>query len=349
MTSHGSATRARSAAPANAPRRHHRRMRRRQVVTGLVLAVMAATFLALWCGHYSLHWSALLPWRPDADPVDRMVLVDLRMPRVLSALMIGACLAAAGWIFQRMSRNALASPDIIGLTTGSATGGLTVILLLGQSAASVGFGTLAGCLLTITLVYALSVRRGIGGQWMILVGIAVAAMLASVNDYLLTRADLEEALVARTWLFGSLQGIGWSEAITLYVVGACLLIAAGVQAHRLDLLDMGDDVAASLGLHVRRVKQLLLFVAVMLTALVIGVAGPIGFVALVAPQLAKRLCRGNSDFMPVILCGALLCVLSDLFARAALAPFQIPVGLVTNLLGGAYLAWLLAGEWKKNG
>jgi iron complex transport system permease protein len=283
------------------------------------------------------------------DGIDQLVLLELRLPRVIAALMTGACLAAAGWIFQRMSRNALASPDIIGLTTGSATGGLTVILLLGQSASSVAFGTLAGGLLTIALVYALSIRRGIGGQWMILAGIAVAAMLAAVNDYLLTRADLDEAVVARTWLFGSLQGTGWSQALTLSVIGICLLVLAGLQARRLDLLEMGDDVAAALGLPVARAKQYLLLVAVMLTALVIAIAGPIGFIALVAPQLARRLCGGESHFTVVMLCGGVLCVLSDVIARVALAPFQLPVGLITSLFGGAYLAWLLAREWRQHG
>ena len=250
-----------------------------------------------------------------------------------------------------MSRNALASPDIIGLSTGSATGGLVVILLLGhsdmtQAASSVPLGTLVGGLLTIALVYALSARRGIGGQWMILAGIAVGALLSAVNDYLITRADIDDALMARTWLFGSLQGADWTLVTVMAVLGMPLLALAALQAPALDLLEMGDEVAGALGLPVRRARSILLLVGVALTALVIALAGPIGFVALVAPQLARRLCRGGAYFPAVVLMGALLCVAGDTLARTMLAPFQIPVGLVTSMLGGAYLVWLLAREWK---
>ena len=327
----------------------HRRYRR--TLVGLLLATLAVTALALGSGRYQLNWPALWAAWPATDTVGHMVLLDLRLPRVLAALAVGACLAAAGWIFQRMSRNALASPDIIGLTTGAATGGLTVILLMGQregaaSALAVPLGTLAGGLLTVALVYLLSARRGIGGQWMILAGIAVGALLAAVNDYLLTRADLDDALAARTWLFGSLQGAGWPQVLALLALGTPLLLLAGWQARALNVLEMGDDLAAALGLPVRRARLGLLAVAVALTGLGIAAAGPIGFVALVAPQLARRLCGGASRLPAVLLTGALLCVASDWAARTALAPFQIPVGLVTSLLGGAYLAWLLAREWR---
>ena len=149
-----------------------------------------------------------------------------------------------------------------------------------------------------------------------------------------------------TWLFGSLQGADWTLVTVMAVLGIPLLALAALQAPALDLLEMGDEVAGALGLPVRRARSILLLVGVALTALVIALAGPIGFVALVAPQLARRLCRGGAYFPAVVLMGALLCVAGDTLARTMLAPFQIPVGLVTSMLGGAYLVWLLAREWK---
>ena len=332
--------------PAWQTRRMHRRM-----TAGLLVGLLLVMLLALGSGRYPLGWSDLPRLLGSPSELDRLVAWDLRLPRILAALFTGACLASAGWIFQRMSRNALASPDIIGLSTGSATGGLVVILLLGhsdmtQAAGSVPLGTLVGGLLTIALVYALSARRGIGGQWMILAGIAVGALLSAVNDYLITRADIDDALMARTWLFGSLQGADWTLVTVMAVLGMPLLARASLQAPARDLLEMGDEVAGALGLPVRRARSILLVVAVALTALVIALAGPIGFVALVAPQLARRLCRGGAYFPAVVLMGALLCVAGDTLARTMLAPFQIPVGLVTSMLGGAYLVWLLAREWK---
>ena len=256
------------------------------VLGRLLVGLLLVMLLALGSGRYPLGWSDLPRLLGSPSELDRLVAWDLRLPRILAALFTGACLASAGWIFQRMSRNALASPDIIGLSTGSATGGLVVILLLGhsdvtQAASSVPLGTLVGGLLTIALVYALSARRGIGGQWMILAGIAVGALLSAVNDYLITRADIDDALMARTWLFGSLQGADWTLVTVMAVLGIPLLALAALQAPALDLLEMGDEVAGALGLPVRRARSILLLVGVALTALVIALAGPIGFVALV--------------------------------------------------------------------
>ena len=318
----------------------------------LVLAALAVMVVTVLTGTYEISAAgALRVLGGRGGPTDRFIVLGQRLPRATATVLVGAMLALSGAVFQSLSRNPLGSPDIVGFTTGASTGGLVVILLLGhsdmtQAAGSVPLGTLVGGLLTIALVYALSARRGIGGQWMILAGIAVGALLSAVNDYLITRADIDDALMARTWLFGSLQGADWTLVTVMAVLGMPLLALAALQAPALDLLEMGDEVAGALGLPVRRARSILLVVAVALTALVIALAGPIGFVALVAPQLARRLCRGGAYFPAVVLMGALLCVAGDTLARTMLAPFQIPVGLVTSMLGGAYLVWLLAREWK---
>ncbi|PXW95163.1 iron complex transport system permease protein [Sphaerotilus hippei] len=321
----------------------------RHVACALALLLLACAAGSLTVGLPSPGWPVGWAGPAEAGALARWVLLELRLPRVLAAAAVGTCLAVAGWIFQRLSRNPLASPDIVGLTTGSATGGLVTVLLFGAAPAALPWGALAGGLLTATLVQALTPRRGSPASAMILTGIALAAMLAAVNDYLLTRAELDDAVAARFWLHGSLQAVRWTEVAGLFTLGSLLVAAATAQSRSLDLLEMGDAMAQALGLPVRRARHGLLLVAVALTALVISVAGPVGFVALVAPPLARRLCRGVSHLPSVALTGACLCVASDWVARAALAPFQIPVGLVTSLLGGAYLMVLLSLQWRRGG
>ncbi len=326
--------------------------RRSAVVTGaLLLAAFVLTLLALTTGGYAMRLLELaaVAWG-RADVVHRFVLLDLRLPRALVALLAGAALATAGAIFQSLSRNPLASPDIIGFSAGSATGALVVILLLGERATSVPVGALVGGAIAAAVVYVVAARRGLQTQRLILVGIAIAAMLAAVNDYLLTRADLDQALQAKMWLHGSLQASAWPQVTLLALGCAVLLPIAWCCSATLRLLEMGDDVASSLGVAVGRSKLGLSLLAVACTALATASAGPIGFVALASPQLARRLCRSPGiGLLSSAAMGACLCALADLVARHALAPFQIPVGLVTSALGGAYMVYLLSSQWRRSG
>ena len=326
---------------------------RRSAIAATVLALCCAcvTLLALTTGRYGLPVAALLDAALGyaAAPAE-LLLLDLRLPRALAALAAGAAFATAGAIFQTLSRNPLASPDIIGLSTGSATGALVVILLLGEQGASLPAGAVAGGIGAAALVYAIARGQGAGSERLILVGIAIAAMLASVNDYLLTRAELDEALQAKTWLHGSLQGTEWTQVRSLALGCALLIPMACMLGPRLRLLEMGDDVATSLGVPVGATRAWLSLLGVALTALAVSHAGPIGFVALAAPQLARRLCRSPSiGLLSSAWMGAALCAGADLAARRALAPFEIPVGLVTGALGGAYLLYLLGRDWRRSG
>lgn len=324
--------------------------RTRSVLVVLLLAAMAVSLLGLRLGSFELTWGDFFStlWHGNQGMAG-MVLLELRLPRALVALGAGAALATAGAIFQSLSRNPLASPDIIGLTTGSASGALIMIVWVGDEALNVPLGALVGGLATVTLVYLLSLQRGIQGQRMVLIGLAVAAMLASVNDFLLTRADLDQAVAARMWLHGSLQGSGWPQVHRMALGCSLLLPFAWLLSPRLRLLEMGDELATSLGLHVRRSHMYLTLTAVALTALAIACAGPIGFIALAAPQLVRRMCRASGiGLFSAALVGAVLCASADLVARLLLAPFQIPVGLVTSALGGAYLTYLLAREWRSH-
>jgi iron-siderophore transport system permease protein len=312
------------------------------VCAGLVLATAAVAIAAIGTGDYPLSPGdvvATLVGR--GDPASAFVIETLRAPRVLTALLVGAAFGIAGAIFQSVSRNPLGSPDVVGFTTGSATGALLVILVLGETSLRVGAGAVAGGVLAATAVYLLSLRGGVHGHRLVLVGIGVAAMLESVNGYLITRATQEDAFAAAHWLVGSVNGRGWEHVWPLAAALALAAPALLALARPLAALEMGDDTARALGIRVERSRAAAIFTAVGLTAVATASAGPVAFVALAAPQVARRLTRSATPgLLAAGLMGALMLVAGDLAAQRGLDA-DLPVGIVTGALGGVYLGWLL--------
>ena len=317
--------------------------------TLLVVAVLVVAAVAsLVFGSYQMSPDQVfrLIFQGEGTEIERHLVLNQRLPRMLAAVVVGAALGLSGAIFQSVSRNALGSPDIIGFTVGSATGALSVVLIgsLSSTGVGMGLGAIIGGFATAAVVMLLAGVRGGAtmGQKMVLIGIAVSAMLSSVNDYLITRGDLEKAEAAKTWQHGSLNALSWNQ---MSVQAVLLLVAIPLVlmlTHRLRVLELGDDLAAGLGLPVKRTVNMLVAAAVLLVAVAISVAGPIGFLALVAPQIARRL--WNTPGMAMwhsALLGSVILVLADFVSARALAPFQIPVGLVTGALGGVYMLWLL--------
>ena len=325
-------------------------VRPRTVLVCLVLVVVSALTLAVTVtvGDYAIPLEAV----PGAilgygERLDVFFVQGVRLPRALTAIGVGAALGIAGAVFQSLSRNALGSPDIIGFTSGAATGAVLVILVLGAGRLAVSLGAIAGGLATAAIVYLLAMKNGVQGYRLVLVGIGVSAMLGSVRDYLLTRAELTDALGAQIWMIGSLNARGWAEVAAVWIslaVLAPVLIALG---QRLRFMELGDDTAQGLGVSTRSTQILALAAASALTGAAIAVAGPVGFVALAAPQIARRLTRtGGTTLVGSALMGATLLVVADLVALRALAPTQLPVGVVTAVIGGSYLIWLLYTEWR---
>ncbi|MFF1957524.1 FecCD family ABC transporter permease [Streptomyces sp. NPDC058220] len=317
------------------------------VVAVLVLGCAAVWVLTLFTGTYRIGAAQIVDvLTGGGSGTDRFIVVGQRLPRVCAALLVGAALGLSGALFQSLSRNPLGSPDVIGFTTGSTSGALVVILAGGGTAGlGVGAGSVLGGLVTAAAVYGFTAPRGVSGNRLVLAGIAIGAMLASVNDYLITRADLESAESAKAWTFGSLNAISWPQ-ITPLVIALPVLAAAALAVGRpLRLMEMGDDTASALGVNVPRIRALALLLGVALAGAAIAVAGPIGFLALAAPQLARRIARSpGAPVGSAMVTGALLLATADLLAQRLLSPFQIPVGLVTGALGGVYLLWLLSRE-----
>lgn len=321
----------------------HRRSAAVAFALSLVTLVVAAVTIST--GAYELSPAgAFRVLLGGGAQLDRVIVLDQRLPRVIAALLVGAALGASGAIFQGVSRNPLGSPDIIGFTTGAATGGLVVILLVGAStAATIMAGAILGGFATALVVIAFALRRGLTGDRLVLAGIAVAAMLAAVNDYLISRASIEAAESAKAWQYGSLNAISWPPLAPLAIVLLIAVPAALCASRSLRILELGDDTAAGVGLHLTGARTVTLAIGVCLAAIAVATAGPIGFLALAAPQLARRLARSPGvTVLASTAMGATILVVADLLAQRTLSPFQIPVGLVTSALGGGYLAWILA-------
>lgn len=267
-----------------------------------------------------------------------------RMPRALTALLVGAGLAMSGAVFQSLSRNPLGSPDIIGFTTGAATGAVAQIVLFGGGVLETAVAAVAGGLATAVVVYVLARRDGVsGGIRLVLVGIGVGAGMSALSALLLVRADINDATVAQVWSSGSLTGRGWPHALILLVVlGVLTPLLAGI-GRGVGFIEMGDDAAQGLGVSVERRRLVALILAVIAAAVAVAAAGPIAFVAFAAPQIARRIAPSPGVQLGLsALTGALLLLLADLLASHLDVGLRTPVGLVTSLLGGVYLLSLLA-------
>nr|WP_237564367.1 iron chelate uptake ABC transporter family permease subunit [Actinomyces sp. 432] len=314
------------------------------VAAVLVAVAAAAGVYTLLTGAYTLSAAdALRVLAGGGSDLDRFIVLGQRLPRVIAAVLIGAMLAISGAVFQSLSRNPLGSPDIVGFTTGATTGGLLVILVsAASSTATIALGTTAGGFATAAVVVAVAMRRGGAGENLVLAGVALSQTLSALNDYLLSRATIQEAEVARAWQYGSLNAITWTQVRPLAAAAAVLIPLAAWVGRPAAVMELGDDAAASLGIGVGRVRAAIVGYGVVLAALCVSVAGPIGFLALAAPQLAQRLARTAGLTLSVSAAmGAALLVVADLLAQRLLAPFQIPVGLLAAACGGLYLMWLL--------
>ncbi|MCX4679844.1 iron chelate uptake ABC transporter family permease subunit [Streptomyces sp. NBC_01433] len=320
-------------------------------VTGVVLvALIVVMLVTLTTGDFELSVGEVLRAVVGNGSGGADFIVNtLRMPRLLTALCVGAALAVSGAILQSLTGNSLGSPDIIGFTNGSAVGALVVIIMLHGSMTQIAVGALIGGLATAAAIYLLMLGRGLQGFRLVVVGIGVSALLLSVNSYLITRATWQEALEAQAWLIGSLSNRGWPHANAILAAVAVLLPLAFFFSRRLSMVEMGDVTAMALGVNVARTRAVLLLISVALAAFATAVTGPIWFVALAAPQVARRLTRSSGPgLMSAALMGALLLAASDLVAQRVFAPALLPVGTATGTLGGLYLIWLLINESRKS-
>ncbi|WP_313627137.1 iron-enterobactin ABC transporter permease [Kosakonia sp.] len=324
----------------------------RRLLGSCVFMVIAALLLANWglrSGSVTLAFSQVLDvLTGDAPRAMQRVVMEWRLPRVLMALLVGAALGVSGAIFQSLMRNPLGSPDVMGFNTGAWSGVLVAMVLFGQHLAAIALAAMVGGMLTSLVVWLLAWRNGIETFRLIIVGIGVRAMLVAFNTWLLLHASLETALSAGLWNAGSLNGLTWAKTVPSAPIMLVMFLFAALLARRMRLLEMGDDSACALGVSVERSRLMLMLVAVALTAAATALAGPISFIALVAPHIARRVsATARWGLTQSALCGALLLLLADMIAQQGFTPYQLPVGVVTVSLGGIYLIALLIQESRK--
>lgn len=311
--------------------------------TVLLLLAVVMMLLTLGSGDFAVPVDRVVgTLMGDGTPQEYTVVVQWRLPRAVLAVLLGAALALSGAIFQSLTRNPLGSPDVVGFSAGSYTGALLVMLLAGGGYYATAAGALAGGVATAALVYLLAYRRGVQGFRLIVVGIGVSAMLGAVNTWLVLKANLDEALQAAVWGAGSLNGLEPEQLWPVLAIMAVLLPLTLAHGSAMRQLELGDDVAMATGVPGNAVRLTLVVLGVALTALATAAAGPIAFVSLVAPQIARRL-TGTSGvgLLPPAALGAVLLALADFAAQRAFAPEQLPVGIMTVSLGGLYFIWLL--------
>ena len=275
------------------------------------------------------------------------LILDVRLPRVLLAALVGAALAGAGTLYQALFRNPLADPYILGISSGAGLGAM-IALVATAGATALRFGVVpvaafAGAMLTMLLVVRLADVRGrLDPTSLLLAGVALSYTLAAVTSFVMVLAREQMAAIVY-WMMGGFSAASWgyvSMIAPMFVLG---ILVPLLSTRELDLMLLGDERAGHLGLSVERFKLLMLAAASLLTAAAVAVAGLIGFVGLMVPHMV-RLVLGpdHRRLLPAsLLVGAIVLVLADLIARTIIAPIEIPVGIVTAVLGGPFFIWLL--------
>nr|WP_202419077.1 iron chelate uptake ABC transporter family permease subunit [Streptomyces sp. YIM 132580] len=265
----------------------------------------------------------------------------LRLPRAVLALVAGFSFGLAGVTFQTMLRNPLASPDIIGISSGASAAAAIAIVTLSLGEVQVSALAIAAGLGVAVLVYSLAFRGGVVGTRLILIGIGISAMLDSVTSYVLSQAaewDLQEAM---RWLTGSLNGATWDQVVPVLAAAAVLTPLLLGQARSLSAMQLGDDTASALGVRVERTRITVIVAAVGLIAFATAAAGPIAFVAFLSGPIAARIVgAGGSLLVPAGLVGSLLVLVADFTGQFAFGE-RYPVGVVTGVLGAPYLVYLI--------
>ncbi|MGX1914731.1 FecCD family ABC transporter permease [Streptomyces phaeochromogenes] len=314
------------------------------IAAGVAL-LLASVAVAITIGPADIRvgdvWSVVashLGWgSSELTPIRDGIVWELRLPRTLLAAVCGAGLAVCGAVMQSLLRNPLADPFVLGVSSGASTGAVIVVVLgVGGGLVSVSAGAFLGAVLSFGLVLLLSHTLGGATDRVVLSGVAAMQLFSALTSFVvMTAADAETTRGVLFWLLGSLSGVGWTDVWVCFAVLAVTLLVCLGYARTLDAFAFGQDAAATLGVSVARTRLVLLCATALLTAALVSSAGAIGFVGLVLPHAARALVgSGHARLLPVTaLAGAVFLVWVDTLARTVLDPQEVPVGVVTSLIG----------------
>lgn len=325
----------------------HTRMahrRRTEIVCGATALILIA-FLAyaLLVGDRAISvGEATAALFGGGSDIDHLVVIELRLPVALAAVLVGAALGLAGALFQSALRNPLASPDLLGIGDGASLGAVTALLMFSATGFAVALSALAGAVVVAALIWAFAWRSGMRSARFVLVGVGLAYFCTAGVSWMLTRADLRMAQGALGWLVGSVGNATLAQVGGLAAAMVVLLPLAALLAPRLRLLVLGDDHCRALGCSPNRVMLGVIAVGVALVACATAVAGPVAFVALTAPAIARRLVGGVALVAATLIGAAATLVAQVMGAHLLPGGMTAPVGILTGIAGAPYLLWLLA-------
>lgn len=325
---------------------------RRRRIAVLVMAVVAAGLFAttLMVGQTVYSPTEVLSVILGYDvPGASFTVGRLRLPRAVLAVLAGVCFGIGGVTFQTMLRNPLASPDIIGISSGASAAASFAIIVLGLGGTQVSVFAIVTGIGVALLIYGLAYRGGVVGTRLVLIGIGIAATLDAVTSYILTTAPQWELQEAMRWIAGSLNGASWSDVGPVLVACVVCVPVLLLTARDLSMLGLGDDTASALGVRTERTRILLIVAAVGLIAFATAATGPIAFVAFLSGPIAARIVGPHgSPLIPAALVGVVLVLAADLVGQFALGT-RLPVGVVTGALGAPYLVYLIARTNRTGG
>jgi iron complex transport system permease protein len=308
------------------------------VVAMLVSALVGAADLNVWA-----TVTALLHLPSRLDPLDRAVLFQIRLPRIVLGAMVGGLLAVAGAGYQGVFRNPLVDSGMLGASAGAGLGAtIAIIYLSGMGPSAVPVAAFIGSLAGVAVAYVAGVAGGTGTATLLLAGIAVSMFLTAVQTYVQQRSasDLQQVY---TWLLGSLSGATWQQVLEILPYSAVSVAVVLVHGRHLDVLSVGDEEARTLGLRPDRTRLIVVAACALAAASAVAVSGLIGFVGIVVPHIVRRL-AGTSyrHVLPLSLIGgAGFLVLADTLARTILSPAELPIGVITALIGSPVFIWIL--------
>ena len=320
------------------------------VVAALAVAALALVTLTLCIGTTVTPIGDVLRVLLGQNVPGASFTVDeLRLPRALGGLLVGLAFGAAGCLFQSVLRNTLASPDVIGISSGAGLAAVVAIAVFGASGFVVSVAALAGALLTAGAIFLLAAARSTTGYRFVLIGIAVGTAAQAVVGYVISRADIADARQAMVWLTGSLSRSLWDQLPAVAIAIVVLLPFALLSGRALEVLRLGDDTATALGAKAGRDRALLILLAVALVAVGTSMTGPVAFVAFLAAPIASRMLRSSHLILPAsALMGAVIMLGGDFVGQHLIPGVALPVGVVTGAIGAPYLLWLLARGGRRS-
>ena len=321
-------------------------MRRFGFLPLLVAGSFLVMILAPLIGPRQIPLSVI--FHPDPNLPESMIFWDIRLPRTLLAWIAGAGLASAGMVFQAMFRNVLATPFTLGVSSGASLG-VAVSVRLGLGAAFLGFsgvsiGAMLGALLAIGIVYGLTrLKRDCSTGAMLLAGVAVNFLFSSLILLIQYTADFYDTFRILRWLMGGLQMVGFETPLQMLPFVAAGVILMASLAGELNLLTTGEELAASRGVAVRKIKMILFLTVSVMVGVIVSICGPVGFVGLMCPHICRLLVGADHRRLltATVFFGGAFLVACDTVARTLFAPTELPVGIFTALLGGPFFLWLL--------